>query len=52
MKNLSLPSMSGRQKIMKEKRGIGIIRFLSKYASRDILDQMYKLFVRPHLDYG
>ena len=32
--------------------GIGIIRFLSKYASRDILDQMYKLFVRPHLDYG
>ena len=41
-----------REAIIKAKRGIGIIRFLSKYASRDILDQMYKLFVRPHLDYG
>ena len=34
------------------KRGIGIIRVLSKYASRDTLDQMYKLFVRPHSYYG
>ena len=23
-----------------------------KYVSRDVLDQMYKLYVRPHLDYG
>ena len=33
-------------------RGIGMIRYLSKYVSRDILDQIYKLYVRPHLDYG
>ena len=32
--------------------GIGIIRYLSKYVSRDVLDQVYKLYVRPHLDYG
>ncbi len=38
--------------IGKAKRGIGMIRFLSKYVSRDVLDQSYKLYVRPHLDYG
>ena len=36
---------------MKARRGVGIIRFMSKYVSRDVLDQMYKLYVRPHLDY-
>ena len=25
---------------------------LSKYVPRDVLDEMYKLYVRPHLDYG
>ena len=38
--------------IMKARRGIGLIRHLSQYVSRDVLDQMYKLYVRPHLDYG
>ena len=33
-------------------RGIGKIRYLSKYASGDVFDQIYKLYVRPHLDYG
>ena len=37
---------------IKAGRGIGIIRFLSKYVHRDILDQMYKLYMRPNLDYG
>ena len=27
-----------------------MIRYLSKYVSHDVLDQMYKLYVRPHLD--
>ena len=38
--------------IAKARRGVGIIRFLSKYVSRDVLDQIYKLYVRPNLDYG
>ena len=38
--------------ILKAKRGIGLIRHLSQYVSRDVLDQMYKLYIRPHLDYG
>ena len=38
--------------IIKARKGVGIIRFLSKYVSRDVLDQIYNLYVRPHLDYG
>ena len=41
-----------RQATLKARRGIGIIKYLSKYVSRDVLDQVYKLYVRPHLDYG
>ena len=25
---------------------------MAKYVKRDVLDQMYKRYVRPHLDYG
>ena len=41
-----------KEKIVSAHRGIGVVRYLSKYVSRDVLDQMYKLYVRPHLDYG
>ncbi len=41
-----------KEAICKARRGIGIIKYLSKYVSRFILDQIYKLYVRPHLDYG
>ena len=41
-----------RAKIISAKREIGVIRYLSKYVTRDVLDQMYKLYVRPHFDYG
>ena len=40
-----------KEAITKARRGIGMIRYLSKYVSRDGLDQIYKLYVRPHLDY-
>ena len=33
-------------------RGIGMIKCLSKYVCREVLEQIYKLYVRPHLDYG
>ena len=41
-----------RAAILKARRGIGLIRYLSRYVSRDILNLVYKLYVRPHLDYG
>ena len=38
--------------ISKCRQGIGMLRFLSKYLPRHTLNEMYKLYVRPHLDYG
>ena len=37
--------------ITKARKEIGVIRFMSKYLQRNVLDQLYKLYVRPHLDY-
>ena len=41
-----------KEVVIKASRGIGIIRFMARYMHRDVLDQMYELYVRPHLDYG
>ena len=38
--------------ISKSRKGIGMLRLLSKYLPRKILIELYKLYVRPHLDYG
>ena len=29
-----------------------MIKYLSKYLPRHTLNELYKLYVRPHLDYG
>ena len=34
------------------RKGIGVIRYPSKYVARDVSDRMHKLHVRPHFDYG
>ena len=39
------------EKIIKAKKGIGIIKYLSKFLPIKTLDQMYKALVRFHLDY-
>ena len=39
------------EKIIKAKKGIGIIKYLSKFLPQKTLDQMYKALVRSHLDY-
>ena len=41
-----------KEAIVKARRGIGMIRYMAKYVSRDVRDQIYKLYVRPHFDYG
>ena len=38
--------------ISKTRKGIGLLKYLSKYLPRHILNELYKLYVRPHLDYG
>ena len=40
------------EKIKSANKGIGLLNFLSRYTNRRVLDQMYKMYVRPHLDYG
>ena len=40
-----------QEAITKARKGIGGLRFMSKYMHRDDLDQLYKLYVRPHLYY-
>ena len=37
--------------ISKTRKGIGLQKYLSKYLSRHTLNEIYKLYVRPHMDY-
>ena len=39
------------EKIINAKKGIEIIKYLSKFLPIKTLDQMYKVLVRSHLDY-
>ena len=38
-------------KLKKARKGLGIIKTLSSYLSVKTLDQIYKMYVRPHLDF-
>ena len=40
------------EKISKANKGIGLIRRLYSYLPRKSLLNIYKSFIRPHLDYG
>ena len=41
-----------KEAVIKATKGISLLKYLSKYVSRKVLDMCYKLYVRPHLDYG
>ena len=41
-----------KEAIVKAKKGLALMKFLSKWVTSTILDKTYKLYVRPHLDYG
>ena len=41
-----------REAINNALKGLSLLKYLSKYVSRKVLDMSYKLYVRPHLDYG
>ena len=36
----------------KASKGISLLKYLAKFVSRKVIDLSYKLYVRPHLDYG
>ena len=41
-----------KEAISKAKKGLALMKFLSKYLTPKVLDQTFKMYVRPHLDYG
>ena len=41
-----------REAVLKATKGVSLLKYLSKYVDRNVLDLSYKLYVRPHLDYG
>ena len=41
-----------REAVIKATKGLSLLKFLSKYVSRKVLNLSYKLYIRPHLDYG
>ena len=40
-----------KEKIAKARKGVGVIKYLSSYVPVKTLDQIYKMYVRPHLDF-
>ena len=42
--------ISGKTQIARKE--IGVIRYLSPYVSVGTLDQLHKLFIRPHFEYA
>ena len=41
-----------KEAVLKALKGISLLKCLSKYVDRNVLNLSYKLYVRPHLDYG
>ena len=39
-------------KLAKARQGLGIMKQLKKWVACTVLESIYKLYVRPHLDYG
>ena len=40
-----------QESITKARKEIGVLRFMSKYLQRNVFDQLYKSYVRPHVNY-
>ena len=41
-----------KEKVEIARKGLSLLKFLSKYVDRNVLSLSYKMYVRPHLDYG
>ena len=39
------------EKLSRARKGLGILKSLSRYLSVKTLDQIYKMYIRPHLDF-
>ena len=41
-----------KEKVAIAMKGISFLKMLSKYVNRNVLSLSYKMYIRPHLDYG
>ena len=41
-----------QEAITKSRKGIGMLKLMSKYLPGTTLNKLFQLYVRPHLDYG
>ena len=41
-----------KEQVLKAMKGVSSLKCLSKYVNQNVLDISYKMYVRPHLDYG
>ena len=41
-----------KEQVLKATKGVSLLKCLCKYVDRNVLDLSYKMYVRPHLDYG
>ena len=40
-----------KEKILKALKGLSLLRMLSQYVDRNVLNLSYKMYIRPHLEY-
>ena len=40
------------EKLAKARQGLGLMKQLKKWVSYNVLESIYKLYVRPHIEYG
>ena len=41
-----------KEQVLKAMKEVYLLKSLSKYVNRNVLDMSYKMYVRPHLGYG
>ena len=41
-----------KEALQKAKKGLGLLKYMSRHVTRDVLDTMYKMYIRPHLEYA
>ena len=41
-----------KKQVLKTMKGVSLLKLLSKYVDRNVLDLCHKMYVRPHHDYG
>ena len=44
-------SAHSKAAISNTRKGVGFLKYLSKYLPRHSLNEIFKLYVRPHLEY-